>query len=485
MRKIAFALSIFAFGALTANDDVIDLWGAIPPMPVTLITGISSRGGNENVVGGWWVTYTDFDDCESDATYDAYMEAQDYLLGVLRGEPLDKSISVSQRIQLATMGLTYNSISFSFALREQYELKLRRLKLTATANAAEIEEMQAILDKSKERIEKVSSDTTSYKTVMEERMSAMRKLMETMDAELQSKSKEIVSLQDQIGKAATRDEVNKMRAELIEQMDGFKKQCGEYAGINESINKVLAELNRIKVGISRPAVDSPAIGGLTNTLVQITKYLGYEPKEGEEGEDVDDKNQGVTFIPPNTKDGSMAETILQYLDSYGMLSFVVENPDEEQDENNPPFKTTHYLEQDSSGEVTASFGAPANWVDGTSIVVENGKLKAVVRGDKSYPWAFDPDSKTFKNASVQIGSQLYTASSVSADAGGKYYCHVTGGDGGYSVSVSQSAEIGENGWAFHVATLEQTEDTDDNGVVTIRLTPTFQIGAMPLILCYE
>lgn len=196
----------------------------------------------------------------------------------------------------------------------------------------------------------------------------------------------------------------------------------------------------------------------TNAVVSISKYLGA-------GNEVN--TNGVTFVPPSIN-GNPAQDVIAYLDNKGVVGFH----DSSSEETNNPFTASFTLERnDGATTLTAPFIAPSNWADGTTILCDNGVYKARPKTAWSYY-----DGK-FHNARVIIGSQIVTPQNLTASVVGDWYCHVTySSSGEYSVSISQQTTGGD--WYWLVGTLAQDGETGE-------LYSTYELGATPVILCYE
>lgn len=471
MRKIVFALYVLAFGAAFADDMFED----VEPIYVELIESISKQGTNE-ITGGWFAHYTENMNCEDAATMDAYLKAQATFLAILQGADIaEGKPSLNQRIQLASTALAYNSTVMNTALLTVQSEKINAIKATYEDSADAQKEIKKTVEGYSNKIKQIQDKGAENKQAIDSRLSDMRDKLSTVTEQFNEQSLMVTELRKQVSEAT--GNVSESIELMKQTMEQMKASAQEIASLRYAIDKMMMDKERFG-GLVGAGIDSPAIGGLTNTLVQITKYLGYEAEDGEDGED---KNQGLTFIPPNTKGGSMAETILKYLDSYGMLSFVVENPDDEQDADNPPFKTTHYLEQDSSGEVTASFGAPVNWVDGTSISVDNGVMKMVRTGS----WIYDGGK--FIGCSCHVGSKNLTQEEIPWTNTGAVYAHIDVSVVGQPrMTLSSTGGVGSDTmFVYYIATISEKTVTDENGNQTVIRYASASRNADITVYCYE
>lgn len=308
--------------------------------------------------------------------------------------------------------------------------------------ANDTSELKESYDKVVEKVnQNDSSNLTKLRNAIDQKSAALQ-------SEITGVTTEMTSLRGQIAK-------NEGDVEsAIARVESLQTQLTQLS-LSAALNNQASSFNLPPICMP---IASIADSNFTNAIMSISKYLGADNEVN---------TNGVTFVPPNIN-GSPAPDVIAYLDNKGVVGFH----DGSSDETNSPFTASFALESNGgTNTLTAPFIAPANWVDGTTILCDNGVYKARPKTAWSYY-----DGK-FHNARVVIGSQIVTPQNLTASVVGDWYCHVTySSSGEYSVSISQQTTGGD--WYWLVGTLAQDGETGE-------LYSTYELGATPVILCYE
>lgn len=296
--------------------------------------------------------------------------------------------------------------------------------------------------------------------------------------ELTTLTSQVDSLRKRIANAPTKEDIDRLRPEL----DAKMKELTKGLVTISMMNKAIEEVRKVK----KPEIVAISGGdvGFSNMVAEVSLYLGADKA---------DMTNSLAFTPPKLRgkrqdegdeesEGEVAENIIAYLNSYGVVAF-----DDGDGDGENGFENRFSLEKSgASTNVTATFGAPVNWVDGDTIKVDdNGKYYAdPPQPPVTTPWHWD-GTNGFLRPYVYAGNQIVSASGADVSSVGTYYVHVSIGEGAQGVVVSatvnKNSSEGQNEWVFWVGTLESVP-VEGGGTET---KCTSELGVMPIILCYE
>lgn len=382
--------------------------------------------------------------------------------------------------QVANLGAVCYAFSYNnYALQNAYDYEITgKFEGMKNAHKQDIDDIIDAIEELSEKRDEASESVQGITAELEGKLNSAMSIANAASTEVKAAQVQLAEIQRQLSQAATLEEVRRLQSEFNKKLAETEQKALEAGLSKKAYKEVLALVAKTEVvGEQLP----PQVGSYSNQMARLNVYLGLDKDEN--GEPLENKGM---FEEPNKKGGGKAGNINEYLNSFGVIAYKAqpeEGAEGEEEESNPFQGFT----ETENNNVTASFKAPVNWVDNDTIVVNAaGRYEAKPKPDLSRPWAFDTETKTFKNASVLCGSVNIVLENVSASSAGNYYCHVIAGSSGeYNASVSQSGVAPENGWCFLVATLEYSSKENKDGIVEQILVPAFTIGAVPIIVAYD
>lgn len=378
--------------------------------------------------------------------------------------------------QVANLGAVCYAFSYNnYALQNAYDYEITsKFEELKKAHKQDIDDIIAAIEELSNKRNDASESVQGITAALEGKLNSAMAIANAASTEVKAAQVQLAEIQRMLSQAATQEEVKRLQSEFNKKLAETEQKSLEAGLSKKAYEQVLALCAKTEVvGEELP----PQVGSYSNQMARLNVYLGLDKDEN--GEPLENKGM---FEEPNMNGGGKAGNINEYLNSFGVVS--VNDSDEGDESDSNPFANRFDIK---SGKVSATFKAPNNWVDNDTIVVNAaGRYEAKPKPDLSRPWAFDTETKTFKNASVLCGSVNIVLDNVSASSAGNYYCHViAGSSGGYSASVSQSGVPPENGWCFLVASLEYSSKENEDGIVEQILVPAFSIGAVPIIVAYD
>lgn len=380
--------------------------------------------------------------------------------------------------QVANLGAVCYAFSYNnYALQNAYDYEITgKFEELKKSHGKDIDDIIAAIDELSEKRNDSSESIQGITAALEGKLNSAMAIANAASTEVKEAQTQLAEIHVRLLQAATQEEVRRLQSEFNKKLAETEQKALEAGLSKKAYEQVLALCAKTEVvGEELP----PQVGSYSNQMARLNVYLGLDKDEN--GQPLENKGM---FEEPNMNGGGKAGNINEYLNSFGVVSVNDTEDGEGEESDSNPFSNRFDIK---SGEVSATFKAPNNWVDNDTIVVNAaGRYEAKPKPDLSRPWAFDTETKTFKNASVLCGSVNITLDNVSASSAGNYYCHVIAdSSGGYNASVSQSGVPPQNGWCFLVATLEYSSKKNEDGIVEQILVPSFTIGAVPIIVAYD
>jgi Spy/CpxP family protein refolding chaperone len=389
------------------------------------------------------------------------------------------SVMTNRGRQAANLGAVAYAFAYNnAAIQQKFMAKVNMLTDTLEEAAKEdINRLTKDLQEVKNSKISCSKELSKLEGSINGKISEMRAAVNETSASVKATQTELASIQLRLSQATTPEQIRNIQMEFNKKLAETEQKALD-AGLTKKAREEVLRLVQVTeiAGGELPA----EVASYSNQMARLNVYLGFKD-EDENGEPVNNKGM---FEEPMKKDGGKAKNINDYLNSYGVIA--VHKEDKEGDEggsNDTPYENTFTVK---GMEVTAPFQVPKNWVDNDSITINaNGRLQARIMTDLSRPWSFDPETKTFKNATVQCGSQNIIVSGTSASSPGNYYCKVTVNNGTYSATMTTDGSYNENQWCFLIGSLGYIMVENEYGVQEQVLVSEYTIGAVPVILTYH
>lgn len=451
----------FSLGAILCFADEHDFdSGALrlkaKGMTINLITSIYNDGDilyateadesqNTEVILGWTCR---FSPVEYYIASDNFYELQTGILDALN-ERIKSAVGSASKATFAALAadvISYNNAAMVTAVTDLMNTAIENASGVTENDLKKITDVQKEMQNLSTKIKDIQSDK-SLNDSLNNFKSSLAQSINKLTAEINSVRNSMQSTTDAAEIAALRKEVDSKMAKLDAKLI--------------SLTATITAQDNIR-DIKTPDVVVLSGGdiGFTNFAISVSRFLGAE-----------EVTNSLAFTPPKLKsddgdDGDDAQSIIDYLDSYGVLTYA---------NGRDGGFSRGFNESAGTSNVTATFSAPSNWADGRTIICTNGVYEALPP-NLSTPWHWMAGSG-FLRPYVFAGNQVISATGAStALRDGEWYVHVSAstinGSTTYSASVNQTSTAADDEWVFWVGTIEAGECTAE-------------LAVMPLILCYQ
>ena len=340
-------------------------------------------------------------------------------------------------------------------------------------NTQKLEEIKTSQTQCSEQINNITKDATA-------KYNQIKKLASKVQTEVVQAQAELASIQRALSSstAVTPEQLQTLQVQFNNKL-AEAAQKSQTAGLTKVAEGQVLDL----ISMSAPNLPeiTAQVATYSNQMTRLNKYLGFEDYTDEDSGE-EHKNLGM-FTEPNKKGGGKAGNINEYLNSFGVIAYKAKPEEgaegEGEEEESNPFQGFTETENEN---VTASFKAPVNWADGVTIKCTNGVFSAEIpKVDYvTTPWHYSAKEGKWLRPYVFAGNQMITASGADASSSGTYYVNVTFTGDGWSAAISKTQTENESTWSFWVGTLESVEVDGQ-----LSLVSAGELGAMPIILCYE